>query len=51
MCLIKIAGRMFESLTGKKDMHVHPIDSLYTVESVKDTVPVIDHIFGTKYVR
>ena len=26
----------------------HPIDSLYTVESVKDTVPVIEHIFGAK---
>ena len=26
----------------------HPIDSLYTVESVKDTVPVIERIFGTK---
>ena len=29
----------------------HTIDSLYTVESVKDTVPVIEHIFGAKYVR
>ena len=29
----------------------HPIDSLYTVESVKDTVPVIERIFGTKDVR
>ena len=29
----------------------HPIDSLYTVELVKDTVPVIEHIFGAKYVR
>ena len=27
---------------------MHPIDSLYTVESVKDTVPVIEHIFGQK---
>ena len=26
----------------------HPIDSLYTVESVKDTVPVTEHIFGQK---
>ena len=26
----------------------HPIDSLYTVESVKDTVPVIKHILGQK---
>ena len=34
----------------KKKYHVpdHPIDSLYTVESVKDTVPVIEHIFGAK---
>ena len=29
----------------------HPIDSLYTVESVKDTVPVIEHIFGAKNAR
>ena len=29
----------------------HPIDSLYTVESVKDTVPVTEHIFGAKNVR
>ena len=27
---------------------LHPIDSLYTVESVIDTVPVIEHIFGAK---
>ena len=27
---------------------IHPIDSLYTVESVKDTVPVIEHILGQK---
>ena len=26
----------------------HPIDSLYTVESVKDTVPVFEHVFGQK---
>ena len=26
----------------------HPIDSVYTVESVKDTVPVIERIFGGK---
>ena len=30
---------------------LHPIDSLYTVESVKDTVPVIEHIFGAKNAR
>ena len=30
---------------------IHPIDSLYTVESVKDTVPVIEHIFGAKNAR
>ena len=29
----------------------HPIDSLYTIESVKDTVPVIEHIFGAKDAR
>ena len=26
--------------------NLHPIDSLYTVESVKDIVPVIEHILG-----
>ena len=31
--------------------HIHPIDSLYTVESVKDTVPVIERIFWAKDVR
>ena len=30
---------------------IHPIDSLYTVESVKDTVPVIERIFGAKHAR
>ena len=30
---------------------IHPIDSLYTGESVKDTVPVIGHIFGAKNAR
>ena len=29
----------------------HPIDSLYTVESVKDTVPVIERILGAKDAR
>ena len=29
-------------------IRLHPIDSLYTVESVKDTVPVIEHIFRQK---
>ena len=27
---------------------MHPIDSLYTVESAKDTVPVIEHNFVGK---
>ena len=36
---------------GTQGHQYHPIDSLYTVESVKDTVPVIEHIFGAKYVR
>ena len=31
--------------------NVHPIDSLYTVESVKDTVPVIERIFWAKDAR
>ena len=31
-----------------KMLHSHPIDSLYTVESGKDTVPVVEHIFGQK---
>ena len=26
----------------------HPIDSLYTIESVIETVPVIEHILGQK---
>ena len=29
----------------------HPIDSLYIIKSVKDTAPVIEHIFGAKNAR
>ena len=49
----------FHGATGMLDQkHVsisrirnHPIDSLYTVESVNDTVPVIERIFGAKVAR
>ena len=50
---LKFTGALSEDKLDLRSVAilVHPIDSLYTVESVKDTVQLIEHIFGAKNAR
>ena len=43
-----LGSKKFQVLFNPLVHNLHPLDSLYTMQSVKDTVPVIEHIFGQK---